>query len=165
MAMTSFALMSRSAGANDSTYTRHGYQQCRALPSPHPGIVTKRRCQGVAGIPVIWSADDDSSSVTIGRRPRDEALGLTGFFEAGATIEWRGPASSRPDAAILRYRVGPNVGNLNASKLVIHRLGHDGASCIMAIIDGADGAANTRARDIVDRSAATFRCGVSPRMT
>jgi hypothetical protein len=149
--------------AHVSTRTRHDYPRCEARASPHPGIVEIRRCRGPRGIAVNWSADDDSSSVTFGARPFDEEFGMTGFFEAGREIAWRGPAGAAPVAAILPYRVGSRIGALDATKLVVYRLNGARSSCIMAIVAGDDAAA--RAAALVDRFATGFRCGTDRRLS
>jgi hypothetical protein len=157
-------LLSAPAAANESRYTRHDWQRCSALRSPEPGIVTRRRCPGLAGISIIWTADDDSSSVTFGSRPLGEDLGIGSFFEAGHTVEWRseGPGA-RPFAAVIRYRTGQSIGRLDASRLVIYRLEPSGRSCIIAAIDGRSPEANERARALTDSHGPRFRCG-SPRV-
>lgn len=152
------ALVALPAAAAESRYTRHDYQACPATPGskPDPGTAA-RTCAGPAGIAVDWTADDDSSAVAFGPRERGDRPTLGSFFEAGTTIEWRGPAGGRPVAAILRYRVGDSVGRLDRSRLVVHRLGAD-ASCVAGVVDGARPGANEAARALAD-TAAGFACG------
>jgi hypothetical protein len=151
------------AGGNDSVYTRHDYESCQEIESPEPGISTRRRCEGRAGIAVIWNNEPDDSSVDFGTKPLREDLRIGRFFAAGNTIEWRGPAGT-PLAAIVRYHSGRRIGLLDRPKLVVYRLEPGGRSCVMATVNGTQGA-NERARRLADRGAASFRCGVSRRLT
>lgn len=163
-----FAVSSHPAAAQESSYTRHAYQSCKAASSPEPGVIELRRCQGQAGIPVTWTSEPDSSSVGFGDRPDEESLDIGSAFEVGSTIEWRSAgagkdsAGKRPVAAIVRYKVGDSVGKLNASRLVVYRIEASGRSCVMGVVAGGD--ANARARIMVDRSAAGFVCGTSKRL-
>jgi hypothetical protein len=146
-----------------SSYTRHDYAKCRKA-GPDEGDVSVRRCPGKAGIAVTWTAGDDSSLVEFGPSPTQESLpGNAAFFEAGSTIEWRGPKGGKPQAAILRYATGQSIGKLDGSRLVVYRLGADGASCIIGSIDGRSSEANVQARRLADEKAAGFRCGQSRR--
>lgn len=150
------------AGGSDSTYTNHDFEACAAKRSPHPGVVDIRRCRGVSGIPVTRTAEPDASQIGFGRKPDATIPGLDGFHEARSKVEWRGPVGAngvRPSAAIVRYDTGASIGKLGQSRLVVHRLGPNGAACVMAVVSGSD--ANARARQIVDRYAAGFVCGRS----
>lgn len=122
-----------------------------------------RRCVGRADIAVVWTASDDSSSISFGAKPLDEELNIGPFFEVGSTIEWRGSVGGRPVAAIVRYAVGRRIGRLDGSRLVIYRLQADGASCIIGSVDGRAREANGRARILADTRAAEFVCGRTPR--
>ncbi|WP_332680529.1 hypothetical protein [Bosea sp. (in: a-proteobacteria)] len=142
-----------------SDYTRHDYGKCRKA-GPDAEGVSVHRCAGKAGIPVIWTAGDDSSSVDFSTRPIAETISdKASFFEAGGTIEWRGPKGGRPQAAILRYATGQNIGKLDGSRLVVYRLSPDGVSCVIGSVDGRAGDANAQARRLADEKAAGFRCG------
>ena len=151
------AIPPASAAEMASRYTRHAYESCPVRPGggAEPGS-SERVCVGVDGIAVAWSADDDSSLIAFPRE-RGEWPTIGSFFEAGTTIEWRGPAGGRASAAIVRYRVGDSVGRLDRSRLLVYRLGPD-ASCIMGIVDGARPGANAAARGIAD-AAPGFACG------
>jgi hypothetical protein len=144
------------AAAQASRYTRHDYEACRATPASEPGAA-QRDCAGADGVRVRWSAGDDSSRVGFGPVERGAFPAIGTFFEAGRTIEWRGPAGGPARAAILRYRVGASVGRLDGSRLLVHRLGPD-ASCVVGVVDGARPAANEAARGIAD-GADGFACG------
>lgn len=152
------------AAAQESATTRHNYETCAQEPSPEPGVIEVRRCQGKAGIAVRWMSEPDSSSVTLGDKPVDEDLGLGPAFEVGNTIEWRSARRARtPGAAIVRYKTGASVSSLNKSVLVVYRLEPSGVSCVMGVVGGAH--ANATARRLVDQSATTFVCGKSARIT
>jgi hypothetical protein len=159
------ALFSGGAAAESwtSSYTTHDYGKCRKAGPDDQGT-SVHRCAGKAGIPVIWTAGDDSSSVDFGTRPIAETISdKANFSEAGRTIEWRGPPHGRPQAAILRYATGRNVGRLDGSRLVVYRLGADGVSCVIGSVDGRARDANAAARRLADEKAAGFRCGQDSR--
>lgn len=145
-----------------SSYSRYKYETCRKSPAGNDLLETT--CAGPAGIGVIWTSEADSSSVTFGKRTIGETLfeGLD-FFEAGDTVEWRGPKGARPVIAILRYRAGKNIGNLGVNRLVVHRIGADGLSCIAGSVDGAAANANSAARKLADEHGRNFRCGQDKR--
>lgn len=146
-----------------SAYTSHDYAKC-GKAKPDEDDVAVHRCSGRAGIAVIWTAGDDASAVGFGTQPADEAI-LPGvsFFEAGRTIEWRGPPGARPQAAILRYATGRRIGKLDGSRLVVYRLGSDGTSCIIGSVDARKSGANASARRLADGKAPGFRCGQDTR--
>lgn len=153
------------AAAQDwvSRYTRHDYGKCRKAKPDEEGV-SVHRCAGKAGIAVTWTAGDDASLVEFGTMPADERLtDKASFFEAGNTIEWRGPKGARPQAAILRYATGQSIGKLDGSLLVVYRLGDDGSSCIIGSVDGRGADANARARRLADEKAGGFRCGQDQR--
>ena len=161
--IAAIALACSPAKANDSAYTRHVWEKCPSIGADGSDGVVVRRCAGRAGIAVVWTAGDNSSSVSFGVRPMDEELNIGSFFEVGSTIEWRGAAGGRPVAAIVRYAVGQRIGRLDGSRLVVYRLQPDGASCIIGSVDGRARNANVQARAIVDTRAAEFVCGRTPR--
>lgn len=149
------------AAAQESSYTRHKYDTCAKTESPEPGIIEVHRCPGKAGIAVRWISEPDSSSVSFGENPLDEALDIGGAFEVGSTIEWRSARKGgTPIAAIVRYRAGAGITHLTKSVLVVYRLEPSGASCVMAVL-GPDG---NQARRVVDQHAQSFVCGKSSRV-
>lgn len=146
-----------------SSYTTHDYAKCRK-DKGDGDPVSIHRCSGKAGIAVVWTADDDSSAVEFGTKALQETISdKAAFFEAGKTIEWRGPKGGKPQAAILRYATGASVGKLDGSRLVIYRLAPDGSSCILGSIDARKPGANAAARRLVEDKAASFRCGQDAR--
>ena len=159
------ALAGGSAAAENwtSSYTTHGYAKCRKAKPDDQGV-SVHRCAGKADIPVIWTAGDDSSSVDFSTRPIAETISdKANYFEAGGTVEWRGPRGSRPQAAILRYATGQNVGKLDRSRLVVYRFSPDGVSCVIGSVNGRSRDANAAARRLADEKAANFRCGQDAR--
>ncbi|MCP4558947.1 MAG: hypothetical protein GY873_01770 [Bosea sp.] len=146
-----------------SSYTTHDYAKCRK-DKGNGDPVSVHRCAGKAGITVVWTAGDDSSAVAFGAKALEEAVtDKAAFFEAGKTIEWRGPKGGRPQAAILRYATGASVGKLDGSRLVVHQLAADGASCIIGSVDARKPDANAAARRLADEKATGFRCGQDAR--
>jgi hypothetical protein len=146
-----------------SSYTSHDYAKCRK-DKGDGDPVSVHRCRGKAGVIVIWTAGDDSSSVDFGATPTPGTISdKAAFFEAGRTIEWRGPKGGRPQAAILRYATGQSVGKLDGSRLVVYRLTPDGSSCIVGSVDARKPGTNAAARRLADEKAAGFRCGQDAR--
>lgn len=142
-----------------SSYTTHDYAKCRK-DKGNGDPISVHRCPGKAGFTVTWTAGDDSSAVEFGARALQETISdKAAFFEVGRTIEWRGPKGSRPQAAIVRYATGQNVGKLDGSRLVVYRLAPDGASCVIGSVDARKPDANAAARRLADDKAAGFRCG------
>jgi hypothetical protein len=146
-----------------SSYTTHDYAKCRK-DKGNGDPVAVHRCPGKAGISVIWTAGDDSSAVEFGAKAVQETISdKAAFFEAGRTIEWRGPKGGKPQAAILRYATGQSVGKLDGSRLVIYRLAPDGPSCIIGSADARKPGANAAARRLAEEKAPSFRCGQDAR--
>ncbi len=156
------AVLAAAAQEMVSTYTRHDYEKCRKSPAGND--LAETTCVGAAGIKVVWTAEADSSSVNFGERGIGESLfvGLD-FFEAGNTIEWRGPKNARPIVAIVRYKAGTRIGRLDVDRLVVHRIGVDGVSCIVGSVDGRRADANAQARRLADGNGPGFRCGQDKR--
>ena len=146
-----------------SSYTTHDYAKCRKDKGDGDPVAV-HRCHGKAGIAVVWTAGDDSSAVEFGAKAMQETIfDKAAFFEAGKTIEWRGPRGGKPQAAILRYATGQNVGKLDGSRLVVYRLATDGSTCILGSVDARKPGANAAARHLADEKAVGFRCGVDAR--
>lgn len=146
-----------------SSYTSHDYAKCRK-DKGNGDPVSVHRCPGKAGLTVVWTAGDDSSAVEFGAKALQETISdKAAFFEVGKTIEWRRPKGGRPLAAIVRYATGRSVGKLDGSRLVVHRLAPDGASCIIGSVDARKPDANAAARRLADEKAEGFRCGQDAR--
>jgi hypothetical protein len=152
---------SSAARAADSTYTRHDYERCKKLGNDDP--IIERRCEGHAGIPVVWTNEPDNSSVSFGT---EGAIG--GEFDVRFTfatvcnvIEWRGPAKAgrvEPVAAIVRYQLCRAIGGPCVPELVVYRLVGKRGSCIAATVNGRRTDANERAREAADGFAGSFDC-------
>jgi hypothetical protein len=146
-----------------SSYTAHDYAKCRK-DKGNGDPVSVHRCPGKAGLAVIWTAGDDSSAVEFGAKALQETISdKAAFFEVGRTIEWRGPKGGKPQAAIVRYATGQNVGKLDGNRLVVYRLAPDGSSCIIGSVDARKPDANVAARRLAEERAASFRCGQDAR--
>jgi hypothetical protein len=151
------------AFAAESVYTTHDYGKCRLIEKD-VGVQTYQ-CVGLAGIPVIFSSEDDGSSVGLGKKGLVGDLPLKEVSFAGKTIEWRGDKKNgvvSPDAAILRYDVGKSVDGPFQSQLVIYKLNGAANSCVAATVDGKRADANEHARQIADTFVRAFRCGQKP---
>ncbi|WP_407522709.1 hypothetical protein [Methylobacterium oryzisoli] len=122
-----------------------------------------RRCEGLGGIPIIWTSEPDASWLKFGALPDTGPIpGLATFYAVRGTVERRGSslgAGIRPLAAIVRYDTGPSI-RLGTSRLAAYRNGPGGA-CIMSVINGAMPKTNVVARALVDRATAGFVCGRS----
>jgi hypothetical protein len=146
-----------------SSYTSHDYAKCRK-DKGNGEPLSVHRCPGKAGITVVWTAGDDSSAVEFGARALQKTISdKAAFFEVAKTIEWRGPKGGKPQATIVRYATGQNVGKLDGSRLVVYRLAPDGSSCIIGSVDARKPDANAAARRLADNKAGDFRCGQDAR--
>lgn len=152
------AVMPAPAAAQSATsaYTMLNLDRCRTLEVIEEGESVRRRCPGLAGIPLFVDAGDGRFDVDAGV-DNDEWESLGGFNEAGPRIEWR-LARGRPFAIIYRLRLtGPE--QPPGSSLIVETIGRRGVpGCQIAIVDGALADANARARAIADRRARTHRC-------
>lgn len=145
------------AAAQESTYSTFDYERCAQARSPEPGVIDVRRCKGPAGLPVHWHAEPDSSHIEIGRLTGPFSFG-SAAYEVNNVVEWRwrDRGAKWPQAAIVRYRHGRSISNLNRSRLVVYRIEADGRSCVLDTVEGAK--ANEKARRIADRAASAKRC-------
>jgi hypothetical protein len=140
-----------------STYTKHDYETCRELPSPEPGVIDLRECDGSGGWKVRWGNAPDASWIEFSETEQDLRLGS--FFVVGPTIEWRGPVVNgavQPTTAIVRYHTGAGVGNLSKSSLVIYRL--SGTPCAVAVQPASVPKANDVARLTADETGEDTPC-------
>jgi hypothetical protein len=158
LAVTAMAVPA-SAQAIASTYTKHDYEACKELPSPEPGVIDMRECEGFGGLKVRWGGGPDSSWITFDGTDFGEPLNLGDFSEVGETVEWRGPVVNgtiAPQTAIVRYWSGPNVGSLPSSSLVIYRL--TGTPCAVSTLPGSTPKANEVARMTADETGVDTPC-------
>lgn len=142
-----------------STYTKHDYEACRELPSPEPGVIDMRECDGFGGRKVRWGNAPDASWIEFSENQTAQDLRLGSFFVVGTTIEWRGPVKNgiiEPQTAIVRYHSGAGVGNMSRSSLVIYRLSD--TPCAVAVQPGSAPKANEAARLTADETGADTPC-------
>jgi len=152
-----------------SVYTQYDTKKCRHKPGKDVEDYGSWRCPGYAGIPVLVSAGDQRMQISFGRNAANEHAAsetLRPFNNAyEGTIEWRleklPNGKTRPFATILRWNVRQE-GDERVSTgrtLVVTRLGPGGV-CHVGYVDGRDPKANELARQLADRHARGFRCGV-----
>lgn len=149
------------AATADSAYTRHDYERCERLSEDDP--IMERRCEGYAGISILWINEPDNSSVSFGTEGTigGEFDPRFTFAVVGNVIEWRGPLENgriAPYAAIVRYQLCRSVGGPCAPELAIYRLHGTRGSCIAATVNGRRTGANARAREIADSFIRNFDC-------
>ncbi len=149
-------LSATGAAAAESAYTKHDWDKCRKVAAEDDTVI--RRCDGPAGIPLLYSGGEDGASVGFGAKGMRGDFPLAGFFFPKQTVEWRS-AGGKPFAAILRYDVGKAIGGPFRSRLVVYKLEGAASSCIVGSIDGARPDANEAARKFADQRAAAFVCG------
>lgn len=142
-----------------SNYTRHDYEACRELPSPEPGVIDLRECDGFGGWKVRWGNAPDASWIEFSEAESAQDLKLGSFFVVGTTIEWRGPVKNGvidPQTAIVRYHTGAGIESQPHSSLVIYRL--SGTPCAVAIQPGSAPKANEVARMTADETGEDTPC-------
>jgi hypothetical protein len=131
-------------------------------------------CPGYKKYQVLYKEGDARVSIHYGflsQRIVDRAWESFGpFNHAGDKIEWRLDGKRQPYAAIQRYFID----NINEATgmgddahrgqvLVISKVGQPGVKegCVAGLVDALQNAdANVLARDVADRLAASFRCGI-----
>lgn len=148
-----------SAGEMASTYTKHDYEACRELPSPEPGVIDLRECEGFGGFKVRWGGAPDATWIEFSETGDTQDLKLGNFFVVGTTVEWRGPVVNgaiEPRAAIVRYHRGASIESQPESSLVIYRL--SGVPCAVSILPGKTPKANEVARLTADETGADTPC-------
>lgn len=144
------------APAAESAYTRHEWDKCRKIGAQDDTVT--RRCEGQAGVPILYSGGEDGASVAFGAKGMRGDFPLSGFFFPKQTVEWRS-AGGKPFAAILRYDVGKAIGGPFRTRLVIYKLEGAVSSCIVGSLDGGRPDANEAARRLADTRAQDFDCG------
>lgn len=144
------------AHAADSAYTRHDWDKCRKIGAQDDTVT--RRCDGQAGVPVLYSGGEDAASVSFGAKGMSGDLPLNGFFFPKQTVEWRS-VGGKPFATILRYDVGKAIGGPFHSRLVVYKLNGTTSSCFVGSVDGGRPDANEAARKLADERAPAFACG------
>ncbi len=114
-------------------------------------------CPGHGAVPLLVATGDGRFDVDAGVA-NEEWETLPAFNNPGPRVEWRLDGTA-PVAII--YRLISAAAEHPGSALFVETVGREGApGCTVAIIHGALPDANARAREIADRRAASFRCGV-----
>jgi hypothetical protein len=155
----------------DSAFTRFDARHCRHTPGTEEEDYGTWRCKGFAGIPVWLSAGDQRMFVSFGAHAADEPAAsetFPAFNDAyEGTIEWRlerrADGRMHPFAAIMRWNVRideDDNGHVRGRYLVVTRLGPGGVCRVGTVNALDDPHANETARQIADRHARAFRCGV-----
>jgi hypothetical protein len=141
-----------------SRYTILDLRRCRTLEVIPEGASVRRRCPGLAGIPLFVNEGDDRSEIDAGF---DDGVweSLPAFNTIGDRVEWR-LSGGRPFAIIYRLRVAATEGAGASSALIVEAIGHGARApgCRIGVVDGALPDANARARALADRQARGARC-------
>ncbi|MGD9542931.1 MAG: hypothetical protein AB7F41_08190 [Methylocystis sp.] len=158
------------AAAQDisSAYTKLDVRRdCKHRPGTAIEDYGEWRCKGHAGAPMWLGAGDQRMYVSFGAKAKDEpAAGQTlapfnDFYKG--VVEWR-LSNGKPFAGIMRWNVkrAADMENreIRGRALVVTRL-PPGAVCHVGYVDAlANPNANELAREIADRRARDFVCGV-----
>ncbi|MDQ0420649.1 hypothetical protein J2045_001673 [Peteryoungia aggregata LMG 23059] len=161
------------AQANDSAYTNLDLDNCQTIEADAMGA--SMLCKGFKGLAVHFKEGDLRQSVLFG--PVDRELRDAGFESFSAfnrvndKIEWRLDDSGKPFAAILRWFIenpGPDGSpgpESTGQVLVVSRIATPDypGSCFVGMVDAkATANANIVARQVADKVAAGFDCGMQP---
>ncbi len=155
----------------DSAFTHFDAKHCRHTPGTDVEDYGSWRCKGYGGIAVWLAAGDQRMFVSFGPHAADEPAASETFAAFNdayeGTIEWRLERRSdgrmHPFAAIMRWnvRIGEDDGGYPRGRyLVVTRLGPGGVCRVGTVLANDDPAANQTAREIADKHARAFRCGV-----
>jgi hypothetical protein len=146
-----------------SRYTMLDRQRCRTLETIPEGESVRRRCPGLAGVPLFVNEGDGRSEIDAGFDD-GEWESLPAFNTIGDRIEWR-LSGGRPFAIIYRLRTAATESAPAGSALIVERIGHGASApgCRIGLIDGALPDANVRARALADRQARNPHCPASAR--
>jgi hypothetical protein len=145
------------AAANDSVYTELDLDRCRLVEFVEEGESVRWECPGHASIPLFVSSGDGRFDVDAGVE-NEEWETLSPFNNPGPRVEWRTDGSA-PVAII--FRLVSAVPEHREAALFVETIGRAGApGCTIGVVNAARADANLRARELADRRAATFRCGV-----
>jgi len=141
-----------------SRYTTLDLRRCRTLEIVPEGESVRRRCPGLAGIPLFVNEGDGRSEIDAGFDD-GEWESLPAFNTIGDRIEWR-LSAGRPFAIIYRLRTPATEGAPAGSALIVERIGRGAGApgCRIGLVDGALSDANVRARALADRQALYPRC-------
>jgi hypothetical protein len=156
--MAFMLLAALAAAAPTSDYTPLNLERCEIVSVAHAGEGEwmNRRCRGRSGVTLFVSEDDGRFDLDAGV-DNGEWESLPGFNRLGAQVEWR-IEGHRPFAVIYRYLPTDTAQDLN-TMLAVESIGRPGRpGCLVALIR-SNPAANSRARQIADSRARSFRCG------
>jgi hypothetical protein len=160
-----------------SAYMTLDLNKCRHVRGKAPEDYGEWSCRGYGGIAVWVAGGDQRSYVSFGAQAGREPAAsetLSAFNSEGKTIEWRlartPGGKPKPFATIVRWSTTITLEDADAKALgtdvyrgqvlVVTRL-PPGAVCQVGYVDGrANANANALAREIADRHAREFRCGV-----
>lgn len=159
------------APANDSVYTDLDLDACETLEEDQMGASLK--CDGYSDYPVYFKEGDLRQSVVFGKIDRELVDGafesFAAFNRVNDKIEWRLDERGEPLGAILRWFIenpGPSGSpgpESTGQVLVISRVGTTAysGSCFVGMVDAkATADANDVARQVADKVAAEFDCGM-----
>ena len=129
--------------ARRSEYTALDIASCKLIgENKDEGPYWSRLCKGAAGYSVEWSESDLREGLELiapdGRREElrlSDIVAKGAFNSLGPRIEWRGDASGRPDALVVRMFVanGAEPSKPDRSLLAVSRL--KPPACVVAIVD------------------------------
>jgi len=145
-----------------SRYTILDLRRCRTLEIIPEGDSVRRRCPGLAGIPLFVNEGDGRSEIDAGLDD-DQWESMPAFNAIGDRIEWR-LSGGRPFAIIYRLRLFATENSPAGSALIVEAIGRgaDAPGCRIGVVDGALPDANARARALADRLARDGRCPAAP---
>jgi hypothetical protein len=145
------------AGANDSVYTELDLDRCRLIEFIEEGESVRWECRGHASVPLLVGSGDGRFDIDAGVE-NEEWETLSPFNNPGPRVEWRMDGAV-PIAII--FRLVSAVPEHREAALFVETIGRAGApGCTIGVVNAARADANLRAREIADRRAAAFRCGI-----
>jgi len=153
-----FSVAPVAAQTFSSRYTSIDLRRCRTLEIIPEGDSVRKRCPGLAGIPLYVNEGDGRSEIDAGMDD-GQWESLAGFNRIGNRIEWR-LRDGRPFAIIYRLRTLAGPEQAEGSALIVERIGrgHGRPGCRIGMVDGARADANLRARNLADRHARDAVC-------
>ena len=153
-----FSVVPAAAQTFSSRYTSIDLRHCRTLEIIPEGDSVRKRCPGLAGIPLYVNEGDGRSEIDAGMDD-GQWESLPGFNRIGDRIEWR-LLDGRPFAIIYRLRTLAGPAQAEGSALIVERIGrgHGRPGCRIGTVDGALADANLRARNLADRHARDVVC-------
>jgi hypothetical protein len=151
------AALPAAAWANDSVYTDLDLDKCEMLELIEEGESVRWRCPGHATIALLVSSGDGRFDIDAGIA-NDEWETLGQFNNPGPRVEWR--MDGRVPIAII-FRLVSADPERPGGALFVETIGRaEAPGCTVAVIDSAVRDANAVAREMADRRAPRFRCGV-----